>query len=57
MIVEAVADVFIRQQQPPSSQVMIHNPLDTSQEFRRVGEEVILDKIKGILDEAASAAA
>lgn len=29
------------------------NPLEQSQEYRRIGEEVILDKIKGILDEVA----
>jgi hypothetical protein len=29
------------------------NPIEQSQEYRNIGEEVILDKIKGILDEVA----
>ncbi len=50
MIVDAVADVFMRE---IHSQPNPTNPLETSAEFRRVGEEVILEKIKGIFDEVA----
>jgi hypothetical protein len=52
MLVDAVADVFLNQLQgarnpgPPS--------VDNSFEYRRIGEEMIIDKLKGIFDEVAA---
>jgi hypothetical protein len=52
MMIDAVADVFLKemQNQVRSSQT---NPLEQSQEYRRIGEEMVMHKIKGILDEVA----
>ena len=51
MMIDAVADVFLKEMQNMRSSQT--NPLEQSFEYRRLGEEVILDKIKGILDEVA----
>jgi hypothetical protein len=51
MMIDAVADVFLKEMQNMRSSQT--NPLEQSFEYRRIGEDVILDKIKGILDEVA----
>ena len=51
-MIDAVADVFLKEMQKMRASHQA-NPLEQSAEYRRIGEELVLDKIKGILDEMA----
>ncbi len=51
-MIDAVADVFMREMQ--NMRQSQTNPLEQSQEYRRIGEELVLDKIKHILDDVAA---
>ncbi len=48
-MVDAVADVYMKEMQRASN-----NPLEQSSEYRRIGEELVLDKLRGILEDVAS---
>ena len=47
-MVDAVADVYMKEIQRGA------NPMEQSSEYRRIGEELVLKKIRGILDDVAN---